>query len=262
MSAAGPGGWVEDGPRDGPLLVLVNSLGSTNAIWDPVMGALARERRVVRFDLRGHGRSSAPPGPYEIADLGRDLGDVLDRLGAERAAVCGISLGGMGAIWLAAHAPQRVERLVLCCTSARLGPAEMWRDRAALVRTAGMSAVAEAVARRWVTAESALRDPARLARLVAMVASCAPEGYAAWCDAIGRMDLRPELASIEAPTLVIAGAEDPAIPMGDLRALEARIEGARLEVVAAGAHIPMIDAPDAVSALILEHLRVPEGGPR
>ena len=262
MSAARPGGWVEDGPRDGPLLVLVNSLGSTNAIWDPVVAALAHDRRVVRFDLRGHGRAPAPPGPYEIADLGRDLGHLLDQLGAERAAMCGISLGAMGAIWLAAHAPRRVERLVLCCTSARLGPAEMWRDRAALVRTAGMSAVAEAVARRWVTPESALRDPARLARLAAMVASCVPEGYADWCGAIERMDLRPELASIEAPTLVIGGAEDAAIPMGDLRALADGIEGARLEVVAGAAHIPMIDAPDRLSALILAHLRAPEGGSR
>jgi 3-oxoadipate enol-lactonase len=254
--------WVEEGSRDGPILVLVNSLGSTMAIWDPLLEALGRDYRVVRFDLRGHGRSPTVAGPYEIADLGHDLEVVLDELSAERASVCGISIGGMGAIWLAAHAPERIDRLVVACTSARLGPPEAWADRAALVRSAGLEAIADLVARRWVTPEWARAHPDGLAHLHEMIASCEPAGYASWCGAIERMDLRAELASIEAPTLVLGGAEDRAIPVADLRALADGIAGARLEMVPGAAHIPMIEAPAVVGARILEHLGAPGGGSR
>jgi 3-oxoadipate enol-lactonase len=254
--------WVEEGSRDGPILVLVNSLGSTMAIWDPLLEALGRDHRVVRFDLRGHGRSPAVPGPYEIADLGHDLVDLLDALDAASASVCGISIGGMGALWLAAHAPDRVDRLVVGCTSARLGPPEAWAERAALVRRAGMEAVADLVARRWVTPGWASAHPDGLARLHEMIASCEPAGYADWCGAIERMDLRMELASIAAPTLVLGGAEDRAIPTGDLDALADGIAGARLAFVAGAAHVPMIEAPLAVGARILEHLGAPGGGSR
>src|SRR4029079_9344476 len=111
---------VVEGPSDAPVVLFAPSLGSTLEMWEGQIRALAAAHRVVRFDLRGHGRSAAPPGPYEVADLGRDILGLLDELAIERAALCGISIGGMGAIWAAAHAPERVRRLVLCSTSARL----------------------------------------------------------------------------------------------------------------------------------------------
>ena len=216
---------VSDGPPDAPALVLLDSLGSSLAMWDPQVEAFARHFRVVRFDLRGHGRSPAPAGPYEIADLGADVLALLDRLGIERAHLCGLSLGGMTALWLAEQAPERVDRLVLCCTSARLEPSEAWTARAALVRAGGTEAVADAVVGRWFTPAYAASHPDLVARMRAMIAAIDAEGYASCCEAIAAMDLRPALASVRAPTLLIAGADDPAIGPDHSERIAASIEG-------------------------------------
>ena len=133
------------GPPDVRALLLGGSLGTTLEMWDG-QAPLAQRLRTVRYDHRGHGRSPAPPGPYEIADLGRDVLDLMDRLGLERASHCGVSLGGMVGMWLAANAPQRVDRLILICTSAHMPPASAWAERAATVRrTGGTDAIADAV---------------------------------------------------------------------------------------------------------------------
>ena len=245
---------VEDGPPDGPVLVLADSLGSTLDVWDGQVPALAARHRVVRFDLRGHGRSPAFPGPVEIADLGRDILALLDELDVAQADLLGMSIGGMGAMWAAAHAPDRIRRLMLCSTSARLGPSEGWAARAALVRESGMAAVADAVAARWVTPGYAAAHPERIAELRAMIGATDAGTYAAWCEAIARMDLRPELGRIEAPTLVIAGGEDPAIPMDDIADLGAGIGLARIAIVAGGAHLPNLERGDVIERLILDHL--------
>lgn len=250
---------VECGPPDAPVLVLVDSLGSTLDTWDPVVGGLTGPRRVVRFDLRGHGGSAALPGPYEIADLGADILTLLDELDIARADLCGISIGGMGAMSVAATAPERVGRLILCCTSARLGTAQGWAERAALVRASGMGAVADAVVGRWLRPAYASAYPDRVAGLRAMIASTDPEAYAAWCGALERMDLRPILGDIAAPTLVIAGAEDPAVPMADIRELGDTIADARIEIVPESAHMPMVEQPAAVGRLIRSHLGIAGG---
>ncbi|MGZ8513954.1 MAG: 3-oxoadipate enol-lactonase [Candidatus Limnocylindrales bacterium] len=254
MSRAGVPSWFEDGPGNGPVLLLANPLGSTLAIWDRIVGALSRDHRVVRFDLRGHGGTPASPGPYEVADLGRDLLGVIDSVGARGAAICGISIGAMGAMWLAAHAPERVDRLVLCCSAARLGTPSGWAERAALVRTAGMGAVAEAVAGRWVTPGWAAAHPEQMARLRAMVASTDGAAYAEWCLALGRADLGPELGAVAAPTLVIGGSDDPAVPPAGLRALADGIADARLAIIPGAAHSPSLEQPRAMSDLLLSHL--------
>jgi len=139
------------GPHDAPVLVLSNSLGTTLEMWDAQAQALAERFRLVRYDTRGHGRSDTPPGPYTIDDVGRDVVELLDHVGAERAHVAGVSLGGMTAMWLAIHAPQRVDRLVLLCTSPRMGPAETWRERSATVREHGTQAIVDATMERWLT---------------------------------------------------------------------------------------------------------------
>jgi 3-oxoadipate enol-lactonase len=236
-----------------PTVVLSNSLGSTSAIWDTQVPAVEERYRVVRYDHRGHGESPVPPGPYTIADLGGDVLALLDSLGVDRASFCGLSLGGMVGMWLAAHAPERIDRLVLLCTSAKL-PREPWLERAHLVRAEGTAAVADVVVGRWFTPAFAARRPELVAKMRAMVAGTPAEGYASCCDAIAVMDLRDDLRAVRAPTLVVGAADDPAIPAEHSAAIAERIEHARLVVLPDAAHLPTIEQGELVTRHILEHL--------
>ena len=243
-----------DGPEGAPPVVLAGSLGSTLAMWEPQVAPLARAFRVVRFDLRGHGGSPAPAGPYALDDLVDDALGLLDRLGLERASWCGLSLGGMIGIRLAACGPERIERLVLVCTSARLGPPEMWAERAATVRAHGTAAVADAVVGRWFTPAFADREPESVAPLRAMIAATPPEGDAGCCAALEPMDLRGDLANVRAPTLVVCGADDPATPPEHGRLIAEGIRGAHCELVPGAAHLANVEQPGHVTQLIFEHL--------
>ena len=189
------------GPAGAPVLVLGNSLGTTRELWQPQLAALGARFRLLRYEHRGHGGSPAPPGPYALADLGGDVLRLLDEFEVESASYCGVSLGGMLGMWLAANAPSRIRALALCCTSAYLPPVQMWTDRAALVRSAGMASLAPQVVGRWFTPPFASRQPAIVAGFVTtMQEQVVPEGYAGCCEAIAAMDLRPALASVTAPT--------------------------------------------------------------
>jgi 3-oxoadipate enol-lactonase len=243
-----------DGPDDAPPLLMINSLGADLRMWDPQLPALLPRRRVIRYDARGHGRSPIPEGRYALADLGGDALALLDRLGVASADVCGLSLGGMTAMWLAAHAPDRVGRLVLCCTSALFGPPSQWAERAAVVRAHGTAAVADAVVSRWVTPGYAAANPETTAYLRDMIAATPAAGYAGACAAIEDMDLRADLGRITAPTLVIAGADDPATPPAHGEAIAAGIAGARLEILADAAHLGTFEQADAANRLIVEAL--------
>jgi 3-oxoadipate enol-lactonase len=247
---------VVEGPGDGPVVVFGGSLGSDLRMWEPQVAPLVeRGFRVVRYDTRGHGASPVPPGPYELEDLGADVLALLDDLGVARAHLVGLSLGGMTAMWLGVHAPDRVASLVLCCTSAKLGPPRMWADRARTVRAEGTAAVAEAGVGRWLTPGYAERHPGRAEFLRAMIAAVPAEGYAACCGAIERMDLLDVLPKIAAPTLVIAGADDPATPVeGHADLIAKGIPGARLEIVADAAHLGNYERPEEFTRLILDHL--------
>lgn len=244
-----------EGPAGAPVVVMSHSLGATLEMWRPQAERLSRSFRVVRYDLRGHGRSPVPPGPYEIADLGADLVKLLDRLGVARAHLCGLSLGAMASLWVAAHHQERVARLVVCSTSALLGPPELWIERVAAVRAGGTVAVADAVVARWFTAPWRARHPDHLAEMRATIAATAAEGYTACCGAIQRMDLRADLAAIRAPTLAIAGVEDPSTPPEHLRDIVERIGGARLALVEGAAHLANLEQPERVGDLILAHLQ-------
>ena len=243
-----------DGPDGAPVVVLSNSLGSTPAMWDPQFHALAERLRVVRYDHRGHGASPVPPGPYELDDLGADVLALLDRLGLERVFWCGLSLGGMVGMWMAIHAPERIDRLVLCCTSAKLGPPEMWADRAATVREHGVDAVADAGIERWLSPAFIAREPEIAARTRAMLASTPAEGYAACCGVIERMDQTARLGEIRAPTLVIAASDDPATPPEHGELIASSVPEARLEIVANARHLATIEQPQAMTDLIVGHL--------
>ncbi|MFK3984688.1 3-oxoadipate enol-lactonase [Micromonospora sp. NPDC050397] len=247
-----------DGPDNAPVLVLGSSLGTTGELWTPQLHALTRRFRVVRYDHAGHGRSALPPGPYTIDGLGAELLALLDDLGLRRVSYGGLSLGGMLGMWLAAYAPQRVERLALLCTSPLLGPAQGWADRAATVRRDGTGAIAGTVVGRWFTSAFAAARPEVVAGHRAMLAATPADGYAACCEAIGAMDLRPDLPRITAPTLVVAGADDPATPVPHAELIASLIPGARLRVVGSAAHLANVEQPETVTELLLDHFGATE----
>jgi 3-oxoadipate enol-lactonase len=244
------------GPDDGPALLLGGSLGTTCAMWEPQLPALSAGHRVVAFDHRGHGRSPAPAGPYAIADLGADVLALMDAQGIDQAAYVGLSIGGMVGQWLAIHAPQRVTALILICTTAAMDSPDPWRERAAAVRAAGTpEVIADTVVSRWFTGDYRMSYPDTVARHRAMIATTGAEGYAGCCEAIAGLDLRAGLAHIRAPTLVMAGAQDEAIPASHSRRIAQSIPGARYELLDPAAHLASVERADAVIELIADHLR-------
>jgi 3-oxoadipate enol-lactonase len=243
-----------DGPSGAPVLVLSNSLGTSLGMWDDQLPALADQFRVLRYDQRGHGRTPAPPGPYTVAELGRDAQALLDRLGFERVSFCGASLGGMAAMWLAINAPERIDRLVLCCTSAHLPPRETWTERAATVRAQGMDAIVDAALERWFTPALAERRPQAVERTRRALLDTPAEGYAGCCEAIAAHDLRQELGSIRAPTLVIAAADDPATPPEHGQLIVDAIDGARFVALERARHLAVVERPKEFTRELLGHL--------
>src|SRR5262249_11207111 len=226
-----------EGPAGAPVVVLGNSLGTTGEVWAPQAAVLGERFRLLRFEHRGHGGSPAPPGPYTVGELGADVIGLLDDLGIGTASYCGISLGGMIGMWLAAHAPERIDALRLCCPSAPPPPAGFWTGRAAQARARGMASLAGQVVGRWFTAPFRARDPATVAGFVAMVEGVDPEGYAGCSEAIAALDLRSSLGRISAPTLVIAGAEEPATPPWRGAQIASAVGHSRLRVRRGGSHL-------------------------
>ncbi|MEW6638031.1 MAG: 3-oxoadipate enol-lactonase, partial [Actinomycetota bacterium] len=210
--------------------------------------------RLLRYNHRGHGGAPVPPGPYSIEDLGRDLLALLERLGIESLSFCGLSLGGMVGMWAASEAPEKFERLVLCCTSALLGPPETWETRARTVRERGMGEIVDAVVERWFTPAFRQKRPDVVRWARDMFIGVPAEGYAGCCEAIREMDLRERLGEIRAPTLVIAGADDPATPPEHAELIRDAIPGARLVVIPDAAHLANVERPEAVTSAIMEHL--------
>jgi 3-oxoadipate enol-lactonase len=248
--------YVIDGPDDGDVVLLSNSIGSTLHMWDPQVKPLTDNGfRVVRYDARGHGQSPVPAGPYTIDEVGGDAVALLDRLGIASAHFAGLSLGGMVGMWLGRYAPDRVSSLVLCCTSARPGNRQMWLDRAAKVRAGGLAEVADAGIKRWFTPAWRDTHPAEAKELREMTATTPPEGYASCVDLLSELDLVKDLPKITAPTLVISGADDPALPAEHGRLIAGEIPGARFEVVEQAAHLGSYEQPGRFNKLIIDHVK-------
>jgi 3-oxoadipate enol-lactonase len=242
-----------DGPEPKPWLVLSNSLGSALEMWEPQVAAFSREYRLLRYDTRGHGRSSVPARPYTLEQLGSDVLGLLDALGIERAHYCGLSMGGATGMWLATHAPQRVGRLVLCNTTPWLGPPETMNARIATMLHDGMPAMVEAILDRWFTPEFRARDPLAVDRIRQGLLATPVDGYVGCCEAIRDMDQRASLAHIAAPTLVIAGTCDPAPTPAAARAWASAIPDASfLELPAA--HLSNIGAAGPFNQAVLAFL--------
>jgi len=247
-----------DGPPGAPTLVLSNSLGTNLTMWDPQISALAKQFRVLRYDTRGHGESAVTPGPYSIAQLGRDVMGLLDALGIERVHFCGLSMGGMIAMWIGTNEPGRVNRLLLCNTAAKIGSLEGWNSRIEMVRGQGMGAIADTQAQRWFTAAFVANSPSVIVSARQMIANTSPDGYAANCAAIRDIDQRESISRIRARTLVISGLHDPVIPAADSRYLADTIPGARLAELDAS-HLSNLEAADDFTAALLTFLNEPEG---
>lgn len=242
-----------DGPSHAPVLVLSNSLGTHLDMWAPQMPDFARHFRVLRYDTRGHGESSVTEGPYSVEQLGGDVLGLVDAFGIGRFDFCGLSMGGMIGMWLGVHAPQRVRKLLLANTAAKIGSAELWNARIDTVRAGGMAAVADVVAERWFTQGFRARDPAAVARIRQMLLDAPPEGYCANCAAIRDMDQREVIARIACPTLVLTGAHDGLTPAADGRFVAATVPGARYVELDAS-HLSNVEQPQEFSRAVIDFL--------
>lgn len=245
-------GYRLDGPEGAPALALFGSLGSTTSMWEPQLAAFASRARVVRFDHPGHGSSPVPEVPVTVAGIAESALAVLDELGIGRVAVCGLSLGGMVAMWLGANAPERVGRLVLACTGAKLGTAEAWTERAELVRREGTAAVAAGIRERWFT--PAFRGSPAAQAVVDELLAIPAEGYARGCEAVGAFDFDAELGRIGQSVLVLTAADDPLTPPDVVDTLARGIPHVALATIPHAAHLANVEQPDAFAAAVLSHL--------
>lgn len=244
------------GPDDAPVLLLANSIGSNFHIWDGITPALAQHRRVLRYDMRGHGLTETPPladgGGYTMQALAQDALALIDRLGIERPGfeqveVCGLSIGGMMAQALATLAPDRIAALALCDTASRIGPPSMWDDRIAAIRRIGLAGIADSVMARWFTRRFRAEQPAPVRGYVAMLSRTDVEGYIGCAMAIRDADLTAADRRIACPTLVLVGAEDLSTPPEAARALADLIPNAGFTLIEDAAHLPCIEQPQALA---------------
>lgn len=241
------------GTGDGVPLVMSNSLGTDTGLWSAQVDALAPRYSVWRYDTRGHGRSGAPAGEYSLDRLGKDLIAVIDASGAERADICGISIGGMTALWAARHAPHRVRRVILANTAARIGNDALWAERIRGARTDGMSALAEASMVRWFTEGFRARHPDVVARLRKTFEATSVDGYVGCCAALRDADLRPEAARVACPALIVTGRHDPSTPPADGRWLGDQIRGARVVDLDA-AHLSNVERADDFTVAVRDFI--------
>lgn len=242
-----------EGSESAPALMLSNSLGADLTMWDPQARALAKEFRLIRYDRRGHGKSGAPKGPYSMERFGRDALAVLDALKIAKTHWCGLSMGGMVGQWLGANAPERMNRIILSNTACYYADKEIWAGRIRLLREKGLAAIVDATMERWFTAGFREREPQTIARMSQILVTTPLEGYIGCCEAIRDMDHRDILSRIKAPTLIIAGTQDPATTVENAEFIRDRVAGSTLALIDA-AHISNVEQPELYTGTMLEFL--------
>jgi 3-oxoadipate enol-lactonase len=236
-----------------PMVVMSSALGTTTAMWES-QHPLGADFSMLLYDHRGLGDSPAPRGPYTVEDLGTDVIALLDKLGVPAVSFCGVSLGGMVGLWLAAHHRERIRRLVVMCALSRLQPAERYIERAAAVRADRIAPIAAGVVSRWFTPRFGEEHPGTLERFAAALASMTAEGYASCCEAIASCDLRAAIHRVVAPTLIIAGADDPFVLASSAVMFGASFHDASVAVVSDAGHLVNVEQPEIVNRLLLDHL--------
>ncbi|WP_322032812.1 3-oxoadipate enol-lactonase [Paraburkholderia sp. J76] len=239
--------------RSAPWVVLSNSLGSDVSMWTPQIVEFTKHFRVLRYDTRGHGHSAAPQGPYTIEQLTGDVIGLMDQLSIERAHFVGVSMGGLTGVGLGARYANRIDRLVLCNTAAKIGSPEVWVPRAAKAREEGMRALAEAVLPRWYTPEFIAHNALVMSQVRDVFVHTDKDGYASNCEAINAADLRGDAPSIKARTLVISGTHDLAATPAQGRELAEAVPGARYVELNA-AHISNVERADEYNKTVVDFL--------
>lgn len=245
--------YTLEGKADAPAIVFSNSLGTDLSMWEQQAQALCADFRVLRYDTRGHGKSAKPTGPYTIEQLGADVLDLTAGLDIETFSFCGISMGGLTGLWLGINASDRLEKLIVCNTAAKLGSAAAWHERAALVRAEGMAPVVAGTPGRWFTADFIQKHSAYVDELLAKLMQTDPEGYAACCEALATADLRAQLPSITTTTLVVAGELDPVTTVADANYISQHVKTASQTNLPCS-HISNIECADAFTQEIYRFL--------
>ncbi len=244
-----------EGAPGAPLLMLSNSLGANLSMWDGQAAEFSKSFRVLRYDNRGHGHSAAPRAPYSLEDVANDAALLLEHVGVSSAHFCGLSLGGMVGMWLVTHRPELIEKLVLCNTSALLGPRENWDARITAVKEGGLQAIVKATMERWFTEGFRNSSPSVIAQVEQSFLKVSVEGYTGCCAAIRDMDQRAAISRISVPTLVIAGTHDAATPPAMGQYIAETIPGARYAELPT-AHLSNIEAAPAFNKVVSEFLGV------
>jgi 3-oxoadipate enol-lactonase len=240
-----------DGPTDAAAVVFSNSLGTDHRLWNRQMPAVENRFRVVRYEACGHGVSAPPRGPVTVERLARDLIALLDHLEIDRAVVCGCSLGGVIALWLSAHQPERVTGVVLANTGAKVGTDESWDARIAAVRAGGTAAVRDQVVARFLTAEFRSRDPATTALIAGMIEATNADGYIAACEALRGADLREAATTVRVPAMIVGSELDQSTPPALARELHAAIDGSELVMIPDAAHLSNVEQPEVFNAALV-----------
>lgn len=246
--------WEARGPDNAPTVVFSHSLGADSWMWAPQAEALAGEYRVVLVDTRGHGKSDAPPGPYSVEILARDVLAAADAAGAARFHMCGLSMGGHIGLWIASHRQQRLASLVACNTAARLSTPQAWGERIEAVRAGGMDSVRAAVIDKWFAPGFAAAYPERFDDAHRVFSALSAEGYGACCEALAASDLTEIVPGTTVPTLVIGGGHDVATPPAQAQWLHDMIPGSELEIFDDAAHLSNLDVPHAFTARLRSFL--------
>jgi 3-oxoadipate enol-lactonase len=226
-------------------------------MWDRLAAALAPTFTVLRYDTRGHGGSSAPAGPYGFDQLTADVVGLLDALHIERTHFVGLSMGGMIGQHLALAAPQRLDRLVIANSTSRIPPeaGPLWEERIAIARGQGCAGLVEGTLGRWFTPDFRAAHPAETARIGTLIANTPPAGYIGCAGAIRALDITARIGAIRAPTLVIAGADDPGTPPAMSEVITRAIPAARLEVIPSASHLSCIEQPETFNRLVTAFLK-------
>ncbi|MBQ2260186.1 MAG: 3-oxoadipate enol-lactonase [Loktanella sp.] len=241
------------GPEDGAPVVFANALGTTLAIWDQVVAHLPPGLRIIRYDMRGHGQSDAPDGPYTMGQLISDAEAVCTAAGIRDALFVGLSVGGMVAQGLAVKRPDLIRALVLSNTAAKIGNPKLWQDRIDTVRTKGLPALSDTVLQRWFGRSfygTPAMDPWR-----AMLEATPVQGYTGTCAAIAGTDFYTPTAGLRIPTLGIAGSEDGSTPTDLVRETVDLIPGSQFILMRRTGHLPCVEDPQTYAAHLADFLK-------
>lgn len=245
--------YRQEGAADAPMLALAHSLGTDLSLWDPIVARLSPSYRILRWDMRGHGKSAVVHGPAKLAEFGRDFLALLEALDISSCHFAGISLGAILGLWLGIYAPESIGKLVVANTAARIGKPQVWDERIALVRSEGLAPVAAGSAERWFS--KGYRDARQkdVARVTERLASSSPEGYVAACAALRDADLSADLFLIQARTLVVTGTGDRVTTPDEGHILQRSIPHAR-SVELPAAHLAPIECAADFSEAVLAFL--------